>query len=111
MIPTNSSHPPRNYDNRMRPLPEHHRTRLQIWLRSYRHRAHLTQGELADRAGISRKTIHAIETNKQWPTLIVALKISAALDTDVNKIFTLRESICCIRHIPIVIQNRNSRLR
>ncbi len=89
----------RNFDRRITPVPKHQRTRLSNWVWATRQAQHLTQDQLAERAGVSRRTIHAIETNKQWPTLIVALKLAHALNAEVETLFMLRQAICCERHI------------
>jgi putative transcriptional regulator len=50
-----------------------------------------SQGELADRLGVSRQTINAIETEKYDPSLPLALKIARLFGQPVEKIFTLDE--------------------
>ncbi len=47
-----------------------------------------SQGELADRLGVSRQTINAIETGKYDPSLPLALKIGRLFGQPVEKIFT-----------------------
>ncbi len=47
----------------------------------------MTQKELADFVGVSRRTIHAIESNKVSPSLIVAFKIAYALGHTVEEVF------------------------
>lgn len=47
-----------------------------------------SQGELADRLGVSRQTINAIETEKYDPSLPLALKIARLFGQPVEKIFT-----------------------
>lgn len=48
------------------------------------------QTELAKRVGVSRQTIHAIETGKYVPSVLVALKISLVLRLPVEKLFYLK---------------------
>lgn len=48
-----------------------------------------SQGELADRLGVSRQTINAVETEKYDPSLPLALKIARLFGQPVEKIFTL----------------------
>lgn len=48
-----------------------------------------SQGELADKLGVSRQTINAIETEKYDPSLPLALKIARLFGQPVEKIFTL----------------------
>jgi putative transcriptional regulator len=49
----------------------------------------LTQGELADRIGVSRQTIHAIEAGKYVPSTILALKLAKVFDKPVEAFFVL----------------------
>ena len=48
-----------------------------------------SQADLAERLGVSRQTINAIETEKYDPSLPVALKIGRLFEQCVEKIFTL----------------------
>jgi putative transcriptional regulator len=49
----------------------------------------LTQGELADKIGVSRQTIHAIESGKYVPSTILALKLARVFDKPVEAFFAL----------------------
>lgn len=49
----------------------------------------LTQADLAERAGVTRKSINAIETGRMVPSVRLALKIARALDTPVEQLFRL----------------------
>lgn len=51
----------------------------------------LTQAELAEKIGVSRQTINALEAGKYVPSTVLALKISALFGQAVNDIFTLEE--------------------
>lgn len=51
----------------------------------------LTQQDLADRIGVSRQTINALEAGKYVPSTVLALKISRLFDKPVNEIFQLEE--------------------
>ncbi|TDD78145.1 helix-turn-helix transcriptional regulator [Flavobacterium caseinilyticum] len=51
--------------------------------------ANITQAELADKIGVSRQTINAIEAGKYAPSTVLALKISKLFDKSVNDIFEL----------------------
>lgn len=66
-------------------MAEHLATTLKV------HRAmrDLTQADLADLAGVTRKSINAIETGKMVPSIILALKLAAALETSVEQLFKL----------------------
>lgn len=48
-----------------------------------------TQAELADRAGVSRKTINTVENGVFTPSTVVALRLAAAFEVSVEDIFTL----------------------
>ena len=52
----------------------------------------ITQAELADRIGVSRQTINAIESNKYVPSTVLALKIARLFLKPVEEIFQLEES-------------------
>jgi putative transcriptional regulator len=47
----------------------------------------MTQQELADRAGVSRQTIIAIEAAKYSPSLELAFKIAAAFKKPLEEVF------------------------
>lgn len=47
-----------------------------------------SQGELADRLGVSRQTINAIETEKYDPSLPLAFKIARLFKQPVEEIFS-----------------------
>lgn len=50
----------------------------------------LRQEDLADKLGVTRQTIIAIENNKYDPTLELAMKISEFFEMSVNDIFHMR---------------------
>jgi putative transcriptional regulator len=52
----------------------------------------LTQADLAERIGVSRQTINAMEKNKYVPSTVLALKISKLFNTPVENIFILEEN-------------------
>jgi putative transcriptional regulator len=52
----------------------------------------LTQQELAEKIGVSRQTINAIESNKYIPSTVLALKIARLFQKKVEEIFTLEEN-------------------
>lgn len=54
-----------------------------------RARRDLTQAELADLAGVTRKSINAIETGNMVPSIILALKLAQALGVKVEELFSL----------------------
>lgn len=47
----------------------------------------MTQQELADRVGVSRQTINAIETAKYFPSLEVAFRIARVFQKRVDEVF------------------------
>ena len=51
----------------------------------------ITQAELADKTGVSRQTINAIEAAKYVPSTVLALKISKVFGKPVNDIFELEK--------------------
>lgn len=54
-----------------------------------RAKKNLTQEELAKQSGVSRQTINAIEKDKYFPSVLLALKIADIFDVQVNSIFEL----------------------
>lgn len=48
-----------------------------------------TQAELAERVGVSRKTINTVENNVFIPSTILALRLAQALETPVEALFWL----------------------
>lgn len=52
----------------------------------------LTQEDLAQKVGVSRQTINAIEKDKYNPSLLVALKIAKLVNVNVEDIFALEEN-------------------
>ncbi len=61
-------------------------------LKTERERLELTQAALAERVGVSRKTINTVENGVFIPSTILALKLAAALDRPVEALFTLDDS-------------------
>lgn len=52
----------------------------------------MTQQELAERVGVSRQTINAIEGQKYVPSAVLLLKIAVVFEKTVEEIFSLEES-------------------
>ena len=50
-----------------------------------------SQADLADRLGVSRQTINAIETGKYDPSLPLAFKIAAFFNLQIEQIFSADE--------------------
>ncbi len=51
----------------------------------------LTQQELAERVGVSRQTINAMEAGKYIPSTVLSLKVAEVFGKTVNEIFSLEE--------------------
>lgn len=51
----------------------------------------MTQQELADRVGVTRQTIVAIEKGKYFPSLEVAFRIARAFGSRLEDVFTFDE--------------------
>jgi len=49
----------------------------------------LTQGDLAEKIGVSRQTINSIEANRYVPSTVLALKLSEVFNKPVNAFFKL----------------------
>lgn len=60
-------------------------------LKDHRARLELTQAELAERVGVSRKTINTVENGVFTPSATLALKIARALGVKVEQLFSLRD--------------------
>ena len=65
--------------------------RLGSRLKEMRLAAELTQAGLADKAGVSRKTINTVENGVFVPSTVLALELARALDTTVEALFFLRD--------------------
>ena len=52
----------------------------------------MTQQQLAELVGVTRQTIIALEGNKYVPSLVLALKIAKAFETDIENVFKLIEA-------------------
>ncbi len=61
-------------------------------LRDERSRLGWTQAELAERVGVSRKTINTVENGVFVPSTILALKLAAAIGKPVEALFALDEA-------------------
>jgi len=56
-----------------------------------RARYNLSQTDLAEKCGVTRQTIYAIENGKFTPSVILAFKISKALHINIEKLFLMEE--------------------
>ena len=60
-------------------------------LRELREAKGMTQAQLAEAIGVSRKTVNTVENGVFVPSTIIALKLAAALGEPVEALFTLVE--------------------
>ena len=59
-------------------------------IRVFRAEHRLSQSDLAQLIGVTRKTISTIEVGRFVPSTIIALKIARQFDTPVEEIFSLK---------------------
>ncbi len=52
----------------------------------------MTQADLAEKIGVSRQTINAIEKNKYVPSTVLSLKIARLFDKPLEELFFLDET-------------------
>jgi DNA-binding XRE family transcriptional regulator len=57
----------------------------------------LTQGELAERAGVSRQLVAAVEAGRNTPSVDAALRLAAALGTTVERLFSASAGVLPVR--------------
>lgn len=60
-------------------------------IRVFRAETHMSQAELAEAIGVSRKTISTIEVGRFVPSTVIALKIARYFKAPVEEIFSLAE--------------------
>lgn len=58
-------------------------------IKLYRAKFSMTQEALSNELEVSRQTINAIENNKYFPSLELALKLSSVFDCKVDDLFQL----------------------
>jgi len=61
--------------------------RLANGLKVHRSALGLTQAELAERVGVTRKTINTVENGVFTPSALLAIKLAEALSVPVEKLF------------------------
>ena len=61
-------------------------------IRVYRAEHRMSQSDLADAIGVSRKTISTIEVGRFIPSTVIALKIARYFAVPVEEIFSLKEN-------------------
>ena len=62
---------------------------LKVW----RAKFDLTQSQLAELVGVSRKTINTLERGIYTPSVTLALKLARVFNTRVEKVFYLKNTI------------------
>jgi len=62
-------------------------------LRVLRATKNITQEDLAKELGVTRQTIHAIETGKYNPSLDLAFKIAIYFETKIEDVFAYKEEL------------------
>jgi len=60
-------------------------------IKVFRARFNISQRELAEEIGVTRKTINTIETGRFVPSTILAMKIARFFKTTVEEVFELEE--------------------
>lgn len=65
---------------------------LRNTLKEHRARLGLTQADLADRVGVSRKTINTVENGVFVPSTVLALRLAQALGVSVEALFQLADA-------------------
>jgi putative transcriptional regulator len=63
--------------------------RLATTMKVHRAMRDLTQAQLAELAGITRKSINAIEMGRMVPSTLLALKLARALNVTVETLFSI----------------------
>ncbi|MHB0995352.1 MAG: helix-turn-helix transcriptional regulator [Elusimicrobiales bacterium] len=67
---------------------------LQNNLRKLRfEKGEMTQEEIADKLGVSRQTVYAIEKGKFNPSVTLALQIAAFFGVRVEEVFNIKEEV------------------
>ncbi|HEX9742759.1 MAG TPA: substrate-binding domain-containing protein [Nitrospiraceae bacterium] len=82
-------------------------------LKALRVAKELTQGALAEVAGVTRQAIHAIEANQYLPTTAVALRLADALACRVEDLFSLatgREVVDADLIVPLTATSTRTRV-
>jgi len=60
-------------------------------LKLQRARLDLTQAELADRVGVSRRSINSVERGHYVPSTVLALRLARELGVPVETLFSLKD--------------------
>ena len=60
---------------------------MQNHLATLRQSQRLSQAQLAQRIGVSRQSVNAIETGRSDPSLLLALRIAETFDLSIEEVF------------------------
>jgi putative transcriptional regulator len=73
------------------------RSRIALPLRNHIRKARTekrwSQGQVAQKTGVARQTINAIENSRSVPTLDLALKLARAFETPLEELFELDDVV------------------
>jgi len=64
---------------------------MKNYIKIERARHNLTQGDLAEKVGVSRQTVNSIETKKYIPSAVLALKIAKIFNMPLDSLFELED--------------------
>lgn len=60
-------------------------------IKENRTKCRLTQRELAEKAGVTERTIISLENGRYKPSIILAYRLAQLFDTDIETLFCLKE--------------------
>jgi DNA-binding XRE family transcriptional regulator len=60
-------------------------------IKELRARLNLTQDELAERVGVTRQTMLYLEKGRYNPSLVLAHKVAAVLESSIEEVFIIAE--------------------
>jgi putative transcriptional regulator len=74
-------------------MPPEPKVRITNYIRRLRfERDEMTQQSLADRVGVTRQTIIALEAGKYVPSLLLAFRLARALGVGVEQLFVYQDA-------------------
>lgn len=62
-------------------------------VKTLRKQNHYTQREVAEKVGVTDRTIISIEREKYKPSLVLAYKLAQLFDTNIESLFCLKEFV------------------
>ena len=65
--------------------------RLLNRIKEYRGERGLTQAELAEQVGVTRKTVNTVENGVFTPSALLAIKLARALEVPVEQLFSISD--------------------